>query len=83
NGRDFYVILGRAEPGDPRRPIAHKYGFGNAGGGSWYWKPLRNLEPGHRVFAHVSAARYASRSATRPSLATATTCGSSQPTMWR
>lgn len=27
NGRDFYVILGRAEPGDPRWPIAHKYGF--------------------------------------------------------
>jgi len=58
NGRDFYVILGRAEPGDPRWPIAHKYGFGNAGGGSWYWTPLRNLEPGHRVFAYVSGAGY-------------------------
>ena len=58
NGRDFYVILGRAEPGDPRWPIAHKYGFLNAGGGSWYWKPLRNLEPGHRVFAYVSGAGY-------------------------
>ena len=58
NGRDFYVILGRAEPGDPRWPIAHKYGFGNAVGGSWYRKPLRNLEPGHRVFAYVSGAGY-------------------------
>ena len=58
NGRDFYVILGRAERGDPRWPIAHKYGFLNAGGGSWYWKPLRNLEPGHRVFAYVSGAGY-------------------------
>ncbi|MCY3805460.1 MAG: hypothetical protein OXG91_03075 [bacterium] len=58
NGRDFYVILGRAEPGDPRRPIAHKYGSLNAGGGSWYRKPLRNLEPEHRVFAHVSGAGY-------------------------
>ena len=58
NGRDFYVILGRAEPGDPRWPIAHKYGFLNAGGGSWYWNPLRNLEPGHRVFAYVSGAGY-------------------------
>ncbi|MCY3805952.1 MAG: DUF91 domain-containing protein [bacterium] len=58
NGRDFYVILGRAEPGDPRWPIAHKYGFGNAGGGSWYWKPLRNLEPGHRVLAYVSGTGY-------------------------
>ena len=53
------MIPGQAEPGDPRWPIAHKYGFGNAGGGSWYWKPLRNLEPGHRVFAHVSGAGYA------------------------
>ena len=58
NGRDFYVVLGRDEPGDPRWPIAHKYGFLNAGGGSWYWKPLRNLEPGHRVFAYVSGAGY-------------------------
>ncbi|MCY3661631.1 MAG: hypothetical protein OXH28_02255 [bacterium] len=30
NGRDFSVILGPAEPGDPRWPIAHKYHFGNA-----------------------------------------------------
>jgi len=52
------VILGRAEPGNPRWPIAHKYGFLNAGGGSWYWKPLRNLEPGHRVFAYVSGTGY-------------------------
>ncbi len=58
NGRDFYVIPGRAEPGDPRRPIAHKYRFGNASGGSWYCKPPRNLEPGHRVFAYVSGAGY-------------------------
>ena len=60
NGRDFYVILGRAEPGDPRWPIAHKYGLLNAGGGSWYWKPLRNLEGGHRVFAYVSGTGYMS-----------------------
>ena len=52
------MILGKAEPGDPRWLIAHKYGFLNAGGGSWYWKPLRNLEPGHRVFAYVSGAGY-------------------------
>ena len=52
------MILGRDKPGDPRWPIAHKYGFLNAGGGSWYWKPLRNLEPGHRVFAYVSGAGY-------------------------
>ena len=52
------MILGRAEPGDLRWPIAHKHGFLNAGGGSWYWRPLRNLEPGHRVFAYVGGAGY-------------------------
>ena len=58
NGQDFYVILGRAEKGDPRWPIASKYGFLNAGSGSRYWKPLRNLEPGKRVFAYVGGAGY-------------------------
>ena len=57
NGRDFYIVLGRAD--DPRRwSIASKYGLLNAGGGSWYWKPLRNLTPGSRVFAHVGGAGY-------------------------
>ena len=58
NGRDFYVVLGRNDPGDVRWPIASKYGFLNAGGGSWYWKPLRNLTPAKRVFAYVSGAGY-------------------------
>ena len=58
NGRDFYVVLGRNDPGDVRWPIASKYGFLNAGGGSWYWKPLRNLAPAKRVFAYVSGAGY-------------------------
>ena len=57
NGRDFYAILGRAD--DPERwLIAEKYGFLNAGGGSWYWKPLRHLKPGHRVFAYVGRVGY-------------------------
>jgi len=51
NGRDFYVILGRADDGAERWAMASKYGLLNAGGGSWYWKPLRNLVPGNRVFA--------------------------------
>ena len=58
NGRDFYVILGKNEAGDPRWPIARKYGFLNAGDGSRYWKPLGKLEPGKRVFAYVSKAGY-------------------------
>ena len=57
NGRDFYIVLGRAD--DPRRwAIASTYGLLNAGGGSWYWKPLRNLTPGSRVFAHVGGVGY-------------------------
>ena len=58
NGRDFYVILGKAEAGDPRWSIASKYGLLNAGHGSQYWKPLLNLEPGKRVFAYVGRAGY-------------------------
>ncbi len=57
NGRDFYTVLGRA--GETHRwAIASKYGFLNAGGGSRYWKPLRNLTPGKRVFAYVAGAGY-------------------------
>jgi len=57
NGRDFYTVLGRA--GETHRwEVASKYGFLNAGGGSWYWKPLRNLRPCHRVFAYVGGAGY-------------------------
>ena len=58
NGRDFYFALGRADSEDPRWPIADKYGYLSAGGGSWYWKPLRHLEPGHRVFAYKAGAGY-------------------------
>lgn len=55
-GQDFYVVLGRS--GDDRWPVAQKYGLLNGGGGSRYWKPLRHLRPGHRVFAYVSGAGY-------------------------
>ena len=51
------MVLGRAGQTD-RWAIASKYGLLNAGGGSWYWKPLRNLTPGKRVFAYVSGAGY-------------------------
>ncbi len=57
NGRDYYVILGNV--GDPvRYKAARKYGYLNAGGGMWYWRPLRNLQPGKRVFAYVGGAGY-------------------------
>lgn len=58
NGRDFYVVLGNVEQGSHRWDAARSYGFVGAGGGSWYWKPLRNLTPGKRVFAYVGGAGY-------------------------
>jgi hypothetical protein len=57
NGVDFYVILGTQEE-QWRWDVARAYGSLTAGGGSWYWKPLRNLMPGHRVFAYVGGAGY-------------------------
>ena len=58
NGRDFYVVLGRAERGDHRWEIAERYGLLNAGGGSKYWRHLERLEVGKRVFAYVAKAGY-------------------------
>ena len=55
------MILGKSnESGETgsRWSVASEYGFLNAGGGSRYWKPLRNLTPGKRVFAYVSGAGY-------------------------
>lgn len=58
NGRDYYVVLGRADQGGHRWAVASKLGMLNAGGGSWYWKPLRSLKPGKRVLAYVGGAGY-------------------------
>ncbi len=57
NGVDYYVILGTVD--DERwEVVPEKYGVLTAGGGSWYWKPLRNLTAAHRVFAYVGGAGY-------------------------
>jgi hypothetical protein len=58
NGRDFYVIQGSRDDGGRRWKIAHRYGLLSAGGGRWYWRPLRNLTPGKRVFAYVGGIGY-------------------------
>ena len=58
NGRDFYVVQGTAGDGSDRWEISRRYGVVSAGGGSWYWKPLRNLTPGKRVFAYVGKVGY-------------------------
>ena len=57
NRRDYYVVLGRRD--DKKRWwLARRYDFLNGGGGKRYWLPLRHLEPGHRVFAHVAGCGY-------------------------
>ena len=57
NGQDFYIALGKA--GETYRwEIAREYGLLNAGGGTKYWKQLRRLEPGKRVFAYVPGSGY-------------------------
>lgn len=59
NGRDFYVIQGSLSEGRTTRwGVARRYGLLSAGGGSWYWKSMRSLTPGKRVFAYVGKAGY-------------------------
>jgi hypothetical protein len=58
NGRDFYTVQGSSEGGLERWELARRYGIITAGGGSWYWKPMRSLKPGHRVFAYVGGVGY-------------------------
>jgi hypothetical protein len=56
NGRDFYYCAGE---GDRRRwPDMVRHGFVSAGGGRWYSRTLRALEPGHRVWAHIPRVGY-------------------------
>lgn len=57
NGRDWYVVLGRVDRYN-RWDVCRKYGLVSAGGGPFFWKPLKNLQPGHRVFAYVGGAGY-------------------------
>lgn len=57
NGRDWYVVLGRIDRHN-RWDVCRKYGLVSAGGGAFFWKPLKNLQLGHRVFAYVGGAGY-------------------------
>ena len=55
NGRDVFVPLGRLQD-DPERArwkYCLKYQFVSAGGGGRYWKPMRIVEPGMRIFGYV------------------------------
>jgi hypothetical protein len=51
NGRDFYVSFGENEQRSWEEAI--EFGFVSAGGGEWYTKSLRQLEPGHRIFVYI------------------------------
>jgi hypothetical protein len=55
NGRDVCVPLGRVQddPAEARWTYCLEHGFVSAGGGGIYWKPLRIVEPGMRVFGYV------------------------------
>jgi hypothetical protein len=53
---DFYFSAGE---GDRRRwADMRRYGFVSAGGGRWYSRTLRALQPGHRVWAHIPRVGY-------------------------
>ena len=56
NGRDFYYCAGEGR----RRnwDDMTRYGFVSGGGGRWYSNTLRNLQPGHRVFAYIPKVGY-------------------------
>jgi hypothetical protein len=56
NGSDFYVSFGEG----PHRnwEDARKYGFVSAGGGAWFTRTLRLLQPGNRVFVAVPKKGY-------------------------
>src|SRR3954447_871544 len=56
DARDFYYSAGE---GDRRRwTDMVRHGFVSAGGGRWYSRTLRALEPGHRVWAHIPRVGY-------------------------
>ncbi len=53
---EYYVVFGEGESRCWKD--AKKYGFVSAGGGEKFVKPLRNLQPGDRVWVHVSGSGY-------------------------
>lgn len=57
NGSDWYVSFGDSSHG--RQWVdAMKYGFVSAGGGEWFSRTLKNLQPGARVFACIPKVGY-------------------------
>lgn len=54
---EYYVVFGEDE--SRCWEDASEYDFVSAGGGEKFVKPLRNLQPGDRVWVHVSGSGYA------------------------
>jgi hypothetical protein len=50
---EFYVSFGHKDSGSRHWEDARKYGFVSAGGGEWYTRTLRMLEPGKRVWVNI------------------------------
>src|SRR5699024_1641140 len=51
DGKSDYVAFGEGH--ERNWDDARAYGFVAAGGGAWYSKTLKQLEPGHRVFVYI------------------------------
>lgn len=56
NGRDYYVSVGEGE--HRSWDDFQRYGFFSAGGGVWYSRTLKSLQPGHRLFACIPGTGY-------------------------
>ena len=56
NGKDYYVSVG--EGVHRNWEDSRRYGFVSAGGGAWYTRTLKSLQPGHRVFACIPGTGY-------------------------
>lgn len=57
NGSDWYVSFGEYE-GGRRWADGRRYGFVSGGGGEWFSRTLKNLQPGARVFACIPKIGY-------------------------
>ncbi|WP_403025213.1 hypothetical protein [Salinibacterium sp. GXW1014] len=57
NGSDWYVSFGD-NPGGRQWVDAMKHGFVSAGGGEWFSRTLKNLQPGARIFACIPKIGY-------------------------
>jgi len=56
---EYYVSFGHKDDGSTRHwEDAQKYGFISAGGGEWYVRTLKLLEPGGRVWVNIPGRGY-------------------------